>query len=201
MYVSDNGSLSGKLDATGNLPGAALKYDMDAGADAWVALNARLSTGSGSGDMALRVPEAQLGGGAYLYLYSKFGAAGGAYAANGGFEEWAVQGPAGGAVTDLAVVTGRLGQLNEGGFIPVVAGTYVYLLDANSVVIDVVQTDINGYFRFNNVALSGTGGSFTLNVGNGTFDPNGHALLGSYSFLLPPPATTTPTYDLGTILF
>ena len=84
---------------------------------------------------------------------------------------------------------------------PVLAGTYVYLLDANSVVIDVVQTDSNGNFQFNNLALSTAGASFTLNVGSTTFDPNGNAQIGVYSFQLPPPTTTTPTYDLGTLLF
>ncbi|MBA4064696.1 MAG: hypothetical protein C0501_13475 [Isosphaera sp.] len=85
------------LGTTGNATslaslGAAV-YDLDAAGDNTVKLNARLTSGSGSGDMRLLIPEAAFAGrdaGSFVYLYSKFGGMAGA-AANGGFEEWAVR--------------------------------------------------------------------------------------------------------------
>jgi hypothetical protein len=63
---------------------------MDANGNVSVLLDSRLSHGSGSGDMALYVPESDFAGadaGSNVYLYSKMGKLAGA---NGGFEEWAV---------------------------------------------------------------------------------------------------------------
>jgi hypothetical protein len=85
------------LGATGNATslaslGAAV-YDLDAGGDNTVKLNARLNSGSGSGDMRLLIPDAAFaagGPGSFVYLYSKFGGMAGA-SANGGFEEWSVR--------------------------------------------------------------------------------------------------------------
>ena len=199
VFVAANESLSGKLDAGGNLPGAELRYDLDAGGDAWIALNARLNSGSGAGDMMLRVPEAQLAGGEFLYLYSKFGAVGGAYAASGGFEEWAVVGQPGGAISDRAVLSGYLYFYGDGAS-PVPAGTHVYLLDAAGTIVDVVQTDADGRFQFNNVLLADTTASFTLHVGNGAYDSTGAAVFGEYTFQLSPSEEPgTNTYDLGEI--
>ncbi|HZL84070.1 MAG TPA: hypothetical protein VFD07_01700 [Candidatus Krumholzibacteria bacterium] len=66
-----------------------LVYDMGAGNR--VLLDYSLNSGSGSGDMFLYVPAAAFDGldNQYLYLYSKFGASGGDYATNDGYEEWA----------------------------------------------------------------------------------------------------------------
>ncbi len=93
--------LGGRADLTGYragaLPGARQVFDLDARGDVSLMLNARLNSGSGSGDMTLLVPEANFAGGgpnAFVYLYSRMGGVAGA-AANGGFEEWAVRaGPA-----------------------------------------------------------------------------------------------------------
>jgi hypothetical protein len=163
VFVSDNAALSGKLDATGNLAGATLKYDLGAGN--WVALNAGLNHGSGSGDMVLDVPEASLVGGPYLYLYSKFGGQGGSFAANGGFEEWAVVGPPGGAVVDTAHLTGRVLTFSEGSQAPLV-GALVFLLDANGHEIDNTTTGDDGSYQFNNVAVATAGATFTVTVGS-----------------------------------
>lgn len=65
-------------------------FDLDAGGDRTILLDAGLNSGSGSGDMRLLVPDAAFVGGSYVYLYSKMGATAGA-TANGGFEEWAVK--------------------------------------------------------------------------------------------------------------
>ncbi|MBI5837005.1 MAG: PEP-CTERM sorting domain-containing protein [Candidatus Eisenbacteria bacterium] len=66
-----------------------LVYDM--GSDNKIYLDYSLESGSGAGDMFAYLPQSlvQPYAGKYLYLYSKFGATGGAYATNDGFEEWA----------------------------------------------------------------------------------------------------------------
>lgn len=87
VYVGTGGSLTGYDPATKTLAGLTPVYDLDAGGDNWVKLDARLNHGSGSGDMFFYVPDAVLGGsGNNFYLYSKFGTN---IATNGGFEEWA----------------------------------------------------------------------------------------------------------------
>jgi hypothetical protein len=87
LYVGGTGALRGYDPATGRLAGLDPVYDLDAGGDRWVKLDYRLNSGSGSGDMLLYVPAAAFAGGAYVYLYSKFG---GHHASNAGFQEWAV---------------------------------------------------------------------------------------------------------------
>jgi hypothetical protein len=84
----------GILDHDGDLV-----YRMDAGEDSWVALDASLNAGSGSGDMFLFVPELLFAGylgSDILTLYSHFGGAGvnpegfvGNFGTSGAFEEWA----------------------------------------------------------------------------------------------------------------
>jgi hypothetical protein len=65
--------------------------------DDWIKLDAALSSGSGKSDMRMLVPDSLLADkGAYIYLYSQFGANppdvpdNQKYAANGGFEEWGI---------------------------------------------------------------------------------------------------------------
>jgi hypothetical protein len=160
VFVSDNAALSGKLDATGNLAGATLKYDLGAGN--WVALNAGLNHGSGSGDMVLDVPESLLSGGSYLYLYSKFGGVGGSFAANGGFEEWAVVGAPGGAIADHASFSGRVFINSEAGqTYPIGARVQLIL---NGQVVDEAEVQSDGSFVFNNVVLEDTTVTFEINV-------------------------------------
>ncbi|MCE9566534.1 MAG: hypothetical protein K8U57_31305 [Planctomycetes bacterium] len=148
VYVGSSSTLHGSLAADGSLPGATLAYDMGAGNS--VALDARLSTGSGSSDMVLDVPEQLLMGGDYLYLYSKFGATGGNYAANGGFEEWAVRGVGGGPiVSDASSISGTV--YFNGSAVP--DGTVVRLMIGSTIVDE--ATTVNGAYTFNNLLLDG----------------------------------------------
>jgi hypothetical protein len=66
-----------------------LIYDMGEGNKIY--LDYSLEHGSGSGDMLAYLPASMFAGlgGKHLYLYSEFGATGGDYASNDGFEEWA----------------------------------------------------------------------------------------------------------------
>jgi hypothetical protein len=66
-----------------------LVYDM--GIDNKIYLDYSLESGSGAGDMLAYLPYDLLAphAGEYLYLFSEFGATGGDYASNAGFEEWA----------------------------------------------------------------------------------------------------------------
>jgi hypothetical protein len=90
IFMGNAGNLRGYDSASHTLAGYLTPvYDLDAGeVDNSVRLNARLNSGSGSGDMTLLVRDDLLtaAGGDYVYLYSKF------TASNGGFEEWAVRG-------------------------------------------------------------------------------------------------------------
>jgi hypothetical protein len=65
-----------------------LRYDLDAGADNWVRMDASLSHGSGSGDLYMYVPASAFVGvtaNDYLYLYTAFGTHD---SSSAGFEEW-----------------------------------------------------------------------------------------------------------------
>ena len=93
LYLANQPNLTG-YDATAKtLAGGAAAFDLDAGGDVSIMLDARLNSGSGSGDMFLLVPETAFAGATadtFVYLYSKMGDQGVA-TANGGFEEWAVR--------------------------------------------------------------------------------------------------------------
>jgi hypothetical protein len=92
IFVGDRGNLTGYDKGTGTLAGLHAAYDLDAAGDATVLMNASLNHGSGSGDLAVFIPDALFGSASadpFVYLYSAFGKTAGA-AANGGFEEWAV---------------------------------------------------------------------------------------------------------------
>ena len=92
VFVGDRGNLAGYDGATGTLAGLNAAYDLDAGGDNTVLMDASLNPGSGSGDLAVLIPDALFGSAAgdpFVYLYSAFGKTAGA-TANGGFEEWAV---------------------------------------------------------------------------------------------------------------
>ncbi len=101
LYVGNAPDLYGYDSTSDQLAGLNPVYDLNAGVGGnSVLLNARLSHGSGSGDMFLYVPDSVLtqGDGSYVYLYSKFGAT---VSANGGYEEWAVR-----SATELSSVSG-----------------------------------------------------------------------------------------------
>ena len=86
IYVSATGNQSGAIGTFGTKV-----YDLDTGTDSTILLNYSLNNGSGSGDMFAYIPNAVFAGANYVTLYSMFGARGGAYAENDGFEEWAVR--------------------------------------------------------------------------------------------------------------
>jgi len=66
-----------------------LIYDIGVGNKIY--LDFSLNNGSGSGDMIFFLPKSLFDGlgTQFMYLYSKFGATGGDYASNDGYEEWA----------------------------------------------------------------------------------------------------------------
>jgi hypothetical protein len=86
FYVAPVGTYNTLADVSAN---GTLLYDMGAGNQ--VNLNYALEAGSGAGDMLAYLPYNLFAPHQteYLYLFSQFGAAGGNYAANDGFEEWA----------------------------------------------------------------------------------------------------------------
>ena len=101
IWQEDAGNLTNfNSDGSGFGGAGNLVYDMDAGGDAWVALNGGLSSGSGGGDMRLLIRDDLFindGDHRYVYLYSMFGLQGGAWASDGGFEEWGTATPTGGS--------------------------------------------------------------------------------------------------------
>ena len=84
MFLGSAGNLTGYNAAAKTLAGQAAVFDLDGTGDVSVKLNARLNSGSGSGDMFLLMPE--LGrspartANSFVYLYSKFGGLAGASA-------------------------------------------------------------------------------------------------------------------------
>jgi hypothetical protein len=138
-------------------------YDLDAGgAVNWIKLDARLSHGSGSGDMLAYIPDSTFARTAanpdpYVYVYSKFGVN---VAGNGGFEEWAAGKslitPANGSISGTVYVNG----------VPTPDVTVFFdtngngTLDSNEVY---VTTDSSGNYTFKNLA-TGLGSLSTYDV-------------------------------------
>jgi uncharacterized repeat protein (TIGR01451 family) len=82
-----------------------LAYDLDAGGDRWIALDAGMSSGSGQSDYRILIPDSFFINDAehrYVTLFSEFGKQPG-WESAGGFEEWGTSGPNGGAVSAIAV--------------------------------------------------------------------------------------------------
>lgn len=80
-------------------------------------LNYDLNNGSGSGDLFVYVPNAVFGNASYVYLYSMFGAKGGNYAENDGFEEWAVRNPTVAAIPEPETYALMMAGLGAMGFV------------------------------------------------------------------------------------
>jgi hypothetical protein len=88
LYQASSPTLNG-YNATTKFGGSAtLVFDLDAGMDRYLKLDADINSGgSGSGDVFTFVPTSLFGNnGDYLYLFSSFGTH---FGADGGFEEWA----------------------------------------------------------------------------------------------------------------
>ena len=85
IFLGSAGDLTGYPTGLGTLI-----YDLDASGDNWIKLDYSLNGGSGSGDMFAYIPNGLFTGpNEYVYLYSEFGLN---FAAEAGFEEWAVLG-------------------------------------------------------------------------------------------------------------
>ena len=163
VFLGGRSDLRGYDAASKTLAGTGAVFDLDAGEDRSLLLDARLNSGSGAGDMVLLIPEANFAGAdpnAFVYLYSQMGGQGGA-TANGGFEEWGtgtgVTGTSslGGFVFLDANINGRMDP-GEG-----LAGVTIQLQgvddEGNTVVLTAV-TDANGAYAFNNLRA----GTYTL---------------------------------------
>lgn len=148
-------------------------FDLMSGTDA-IKLNARLSSGSGSGDMRLLVPEAAFAGAngsSFLYLYSKFGGLAGA-GANGGFEEWSV-GPATPPPPALGSISGTAFLDSNGNGTSDAGEGFGNLLmtlvgsDAQGNPVNLsVLTNADGSFTFSNL----NEGTYSLIESDATFD-------------------------------
>ena len=88
LYTSATGSKT--TTNVGSL--GILRYDLDAGGNNAVIIDASRNSGSGSGDIYAYIPTANFAGTSssdFVYLYSKFGDCDDT-ASGGGFEEWAI---------------------------------------------------------------------------------------------------------------
>ena len=107
IWQEESGSL-GNFTSGSGFAGAHtndLAYNLDAGADRWIALNDGLSHGSGQSDVVVLIPDSFFINDTehrYVYLYSAFGYQSG-WAADGGFEEWGVSTPGGAPGTTAAL--------------------------------------------------------------------------------------------------
>jgi len=156
LFLGGTSNLTGYNATTKQLAGLDAIFDMDAGGDNAVKLNARLNSGSGSGDMFLLVPNTAFAGHAateFVYLYSKMG---GSAQANGGFEEWAVRSTGSTATGGTASLSGFVYvDLNNGGTRdtsePGIAGVTITLQgvdDLGQTVVLTTTTDSNGAYTF-----------------------------------------------------
>jgi hypothetical protein len=159
IFLGSTGNLLGYDSSAGTLAGLSPVFDLNSGSPVEVLLNARLSSGLGSGDMALFVPAADFAGASpssYLYLYSHFG---NIAAANGGYEQWAVPStPPSQLPPPVTSISGAVLQLQDGSAVAEVTvelqGTDI---NGNTVIL-MTQTGANGAFSFNNLAA----GTYTI---------------------------------------
>ncbi|MBI3823796.1 MAG: carboxypeptidase regulatory-like domain-containing protein [Planctomycetes bacterium] len=159
IYLGNAGNLTGYDATTHQLAGLNAVYDLDAGADNWILLDARLNQGSGKGDMLAYIPDSAFTGGSYVYLYSKFGVND---TPNAGFEEWAAGKSS--LTADAGAISGYV--FNDTTFAPI-ANQLVYI-DANrNGFLDTDETftftDVNGAYRFEFLA-TGLGSYSTYEI-------------------------------------
>jgi hypothetical protein len=164
LYVGNRPDLTGYDATTKQLAGLSPVYDLNADGPNWVKLNARLNSGSGSGDMTFLVPDSVFGGAdlsSFIYLYSKFGVHAGA---NGGFEEWAA-GPTSGATAGLSgfvyADTDSNGVFNPAGGEFGLSGVTVTLVDDQGHTLT-AKTGPNGLYQFTGLGA----GIYTLIEGD-----------------------------------
>jgi hypothetical protein len=148
IYVSDSPALSGRVQADGTLAGATLGYQL--GADRWLAVDSG-GRRNGIGDVVVDVPEAAFVGGAYVYLYSKFGQH---IAANGGAEVWGTRGPGGGPV-QLPTAAGISGAVFVNGA-AAPDGTILQLVNYETGEEVATATVVGGHYTFSGILGDGT---------------------------------------------
>jgi hypothetical protein len=161
LFVGGSGDLTGYDTTTGQLAGLSAVWDLDSGGDHWVKLDARLTHGSGSGDMLFYVPDSVFAGAAansFVYLYSRFGDN---FVSDGGFEEWAVtQSP---LVCTHGTISGTAKDTNGVG----IPNTFVFIDANNDGAWDdgevFTYTDAFGHYEFDSLA-AGLGALSTYNI-------------------------------------
>jgi len=162
IFVSGSATLSGYNAQTGTLAGLNPIYDLDAAGDNYVKLDASLSHGNGSGDMFLYVPDSLFGpagSNPNVYLYSRFGDT---FAANGGFEQWAVRGQA--AVNaSLGSIGGTVFDATNPNAPTPLGGVTLDLLNAQGVIVATTTTAPNGTYSFTGL-MTGLGNLSTYTV-------------------------------------
>ena len=158
IFLGNSGNLTGYNSTTGQLAGLSSVFNLKSTGDNWVELNARLSHGSGSSDMALCVPDSMFvgtSGDPFVYLYSRFGDH---FGTNGGYEEWAVNQVSGAAPSSLS---GTLLDTTVASNGTPLAGVSVQLtgvdVHGNQVTLFAV-TDANGFYFFDSLAA----GTYTI---------------------------------------
>ena len=118
IWQEEAGNLSGFTPGAG-FAGAHtnnLVYNLDAGSDAWVGLNAGLSHAHGNSDIAVLIPDSLFindGTDRFVYLYSAFGAQDG-WEAGGSFEEWGTSTPNGPNVATNAMTISKTASVPGG---------------------------------------------------------------------------------------
>jgi hypothetical protein len=158
IFLGGTSNLTGYDTTAKTLAGKAAVFDLDAGGDVSILLDARLNSGSGSGDMFLLVRNDAFAGadpGTFVYLYSKMGGTAGA-TANGGFEEWAVRSVPQNQTAGTSSLSGYVFvDANGNGVIDAgeraLAGVMVQLQgvdDLGQTVVWTTTTDTNGYYEF-----------------------------------------------------
>jgi hypothetical protein len=179
IFLGSTGNLTGYDTTANTLAGQSPVFDLNPDGSNEVILDARLSSGLGSGDMALFVPNSAFAGGSagsYVYLYSQMGGLAG-YTANGGFEQWSV------ASTPPAQSPPVVGSISGAvllyGTTTGISGVQITLIGTDSAGNTVnlqTYTDANGNFTFGNLAA----GTYTI-------------------IQTPPPLLTTVAETLGTV--
>jgi hypothetical protein len=169
VFLGDRSDLTGYDANSKTLAGRSAAFDLDANGDVSLLLDARLNSGSGSGDMTLLIPNSAFAGAdpnSFVYLYSQMGATAGA-TANGGFEEWAVRSvpnnqPTTGtsSLSGFVFVDSNLNGTKED-FEPALEGVMIQLQgvdDLGRTVVLTTTTDANGFYQFANLRA----GTYTI---------------------------------------
>jgi uncharacterized repeat protein (TIGR01451 family) len=115
--------------------GADLVYDLDAGADRWIALNSGLSSGSGSSDIRILIPDSYFINDAehrYVTLYSAFGLQGGMWSSGANAEQWGLNSETAGSGNTSAFVVTKTATV-DGGTANVVGEVITYTIKIGNV--------------------------------------------------------------------